>query len=474
MPDQQHYQTLVEVKDFLFTNNERYTKLLNEVKSFLEKLKSTYAANQIYRCYSRVDNRHETNEFKSIDKITSKITHWRKTTPDAKLQSLHDIVGVSIVVFYEDDIDIVFKSIKTNCKSNNFEISPYRGGEETRRYTKYGYHAQHLVLESRSPNLKGLKCEVQIKTLLHDAWQAKTHDLIYKPQGELGVEHRHIMESFGESIQAIEIQSQTIRKLVTQDWEEEEDLRHAARITVIDWHEGREFKSIEIEKQFEKLLEIMQSKIDLLKCCDINDSLIRYLTNEISSLKNTDGGLEAAWPLIVCLASIRQDNHLNYLAKEYLDDWFEKYEDRVKACLYKSFSYHMIGERTEAIREIEEFLPQSNLKNIDYRTLKFNLVYYLIEEAGYLPRHSKEIKQKCDRYMRELEAENWEGLQEIAVLDTKGYYQIVFGETREEIEKGIRACQAARATSEHTSDRGKLFHQMHERIGWRRYLRSRP
>ncbi len=473
MPDNDSYKIKAEIKDFIYNNNDRYIKLLTDVKNFLSNLKSEHAHDQIYRVYSRADNRNATNEFKSTERVSLKLTRWRQEDNNVKIHHIHDIIGASIVVFYEDSIDKVFKIIKKNCKNYNLEISLYRGKEETKRYTNNGYHAQHFVLESRSPNLRGLKCEVQIKTLLHDAWQAKTHDLIYKPQGELNSNHKKIMESFGESIQAIEIQSETIRKIVTQDWEDEEDLRHAARITLIDWLEKKTFEDENINRSYQKIINVMLTRMQTIKSCKLNDHLIKHLIEEISFLRSKGSGIDAAWPLMVSLSSIRQDNHLNYLAKEYLDDWLRKIDNPALACLYKSFSYHMIGERIEAINEIDQFLMRSNLDNQDHRNLKFNLLYYLIEEASYSSESIKALKEKCDRYILYLDTHNWEGIPDASVKDTKGYYQIVFGSTRAEIEKGIRTCQEAISRSEDDNQSRKSFSGLHERIGWRRYLRAR-
>jgi hypothetical protein len=319
----------------------------------------------------------------------------------------------------------------------------------------------------------GLKCEVQIKTLLHDAWHNKTHDLTYKPPGDLGEEHIKIMESFGESIQAIEIQSEMIRTLVTQDWKEEDDLRHSARIAMIDWLEDRDFGEQEVTESYRRILAIIQTERERIKTCSIVDDLVRNVINQIRSLRTREGGLDAAWPLMVYVSSIRPDNHLNHMAKEYLRDWLKKEPNEALTSLYKSFTYYMIGERGEAIREIGEFLRNSDLNDRDHRKLKFNLLYYLIEEASYSADRATEIRKRCDDLIEDLQLHDGTDLPETAVKDTLGYYSIVFGSTREDIERGIRLCQAAYSAKTNAVVNSERFMVLHERIGWRRYLRAR-
>ena len=474
MTDSNSQDILFEVRGFLFENSPKYLTLLREVRNFLNELRADIASTQIYRLYSRKDNRDESDEFKSIEKIAAKLARWRqKYGNDRQVKDIHDIIGISVVVFYDSDISKVFSLMKEKYDEYNIAIFRYLSGEETIRYKDYGYHAQHLVLTSLSPSLIGLKCEVQIKTLLHDAWHNKTHDLTYKPPGDLGEEHIKIMESFGESIQAIEIQSEMIRTLVTQDWKEEDDLRHAARVAMIDWLEDKDFGQEEITENYNKVLSAIQAQRDRLKTCSIVDDLVRNIINQIRSLRSIDGGLDAAWPLMVYVSSIRPDNHLNHMAKEYLRDWLKKEENDALAALYKSFTYYMIGERAEAIRESRRIFEISHVEDRDHRKLKFNLLYYLIEEASYSAHRATELKKRCDALIEELQLRNGTDLPDPAIKDTLGYYGIVFGSTREDIEKGIRLCQAAYAAKTGGQGQGERFMVLHERIGWRRYLRAR-
>lgn len=356
MTENNHQNIISEVKDFMYENGPKYLKLLREVRLFLSKLQSDLSENKIYRIYSRKENLHDRDEFKTPDRTALKLARWRRDVdPDTEPRDIHDIVAVSVVVFYDSDIDDIFSLIKRKCVRHHLSIHPYLSGEESSHYKENGYHARHLVLTSSHPTLIGLKCEIQIKTLLHDAWHAKTHDLTYKPSGDLRDEHRRIMESFGESIQALEVQSEMVRTMMTEDWIEEEEMRHTARVAIFDWLEEREFKSEAVSSSYKRILATIHGARERLKRCSIVDDFLRRIVQDIRDLRNLDGGLEAAWPLMVYVSGVRADNNLNYIAKEYVRDWLRQEKSPALATLFRSFAYHMIGERSERSRRLKPF-----------------------------------------------------------------------------------------------------------------------
>jgi ppGpp synthetase/RelA/SpoT-type nucleotidyltranferase len=470
MSEYDSYIVSNEVAAFLEEHREKYRKLLNNVKIYIDHLKDDTCKEHVYRTYSRRDNKNETSEFKDTNKIALKLIKWRNRYPHPSMpRDIHDIIGVSIVVYYESDIGQVIGCIKESCEKHNLRIYPYNSGEETRLYTRYGYHAEHLVVVSLNPELHGLKCEIQIKTLLHDAWHAKIHDLIYKPQGYLSSEHKEIMESFGESIQAIEKQSQTIRKLVTQEWQDAAELRHVARTTMIDWLKEKKFEDKTVNRQYKSILKEIQTNKNYIRDCNIKDKTIVDLIGKVTDLKNKNNGLDAAWRLMVGIASVRRDILLNHIAKEFLRDWLKSLDNPALSAFYASFAYYNMGERAGAIKELTEFLRQSNTHESLHTILKFNLFYYLLEEASCSWQDVSDVQTRCDNLKEELEAENWQEIPEETRNGTIGYYHIVFGRTRDDIRQGIYKCRE----SDGSGILNSTYVQMHEEIGWRRYFNVR-
>lgn len=60
-------------------------------------------------------------------------------------------------------------------------------------------------------------CEIQIKTLLHDAWGAKTHDLTYKPSGKIGAELLTSFELLGNNLANLDQQSDALRQSILRN-----------------------------------------------------------------------------------------------------------------------------------------------------------------------------------------------------------------------------------------------------------------
>jgi ppGpp synthetase/RelA/SpoT-type nucleotidyltranferase len=79
--------------------------------------------------------------------------------------------------------------------------------------------------------MRGLICEIQVKTLLDDGWATKTHDLTYKPRQGVSVnpELKAQVNILGDSIQLIERQSDIVRKLIEHQWSRDRQRRAAAQ-----------------------------------------------------------------------------------------------------------------------------------------------------------------------------------------------------------------------------------------------------
>jgi ppGpp synthetase/RelA/SpoT-type nucleotidyltranferase len=97
---------------------------------------------------------------------------------------LSDILGIRIICPFLDDIDIVEKELA--AKFTVLEIE--RKGAE-RSFSEFGYESIHILIElpevilksfpkNRVP--KGLICEIQVRTILQDAWAEVEHELVYK------------------------------------------------------------------------------------------------------------------------------------------------------------------------------------------------------------------------------------------------------------------------------------------------------
>jgi len=102
------------------------------------------------------------------------------------LGDLKDLAGCRVIFYLESDIEtFVYKAYEAFGKKN---ILDYKN-----KISTDSYNAVHLVVclgedRIKHPEYKrfeGVKCEIQLTTVLHHAWSEMEHDLVYKPQKEL-------------------------------------------------------------------------------------------------------------------------------------------------------------------------------------------------------------------------------------------------------------------------------------------------
>lgn len=101
----------------------------------------------------------------------------------ANIEQIHDLVGLRVVTYFEDGVLDVAGLIEktysidwTHSVDKGKQLNP----------TQFGYRSLHYVcavpehLEHLSGNLRGLKFEIQIRSILQHAWAQMEHDLGYK------------------------------------------------------------------------------------------------------------------------------------------------------------------------------------------------------------------------------------------------------------------------------------------------------
>ena len=101
------------------------------------------------------------------------------------LDDITDLVGLRVITYFSDTVDDVKKLI-----GEEFEIDTRNSVDKRIAETaeRFGYASLHLVVSLNKSRLaltenkryKGLKCEVQVRTVLQHAWAEIEHDLGYK------------------------------------------------------------------------------------------------------------------------------------------------------------------------------------------------------------------------------------------------------------------------------------------------------
>lgn len=101
----------------------------------------------------------------------------------------NDLAGCRIIFYYNDDVSMFLKSglIPDNFKVH-WDKSKIHGPKDTVLSANDYYTAHHYIIElndnrsnlSEYARFKGLKCEIQIQTVLNHSWAETAHNITYK------------------------------------------------------------------------------------------------------------------------------------------------------------------------------------------------------------------------------------------------------------------------------------------------------
>lgn len=157
------------------------TKLFEDFKAKLESILS-----ELLKAES-INPHQITCRVKDSDKLKRKIE--RKGDKYTCLNDITDIVGLRIIAYFEDDVDIIAEIVRKEFKIDEPSSVDKRKLETDR----FGYQSLHYVVSLNSDRAKitenkkysDLKAEIQIRSVLQHAWAEIEHDLGYKSEIEI-------------------------------------------------------------------------------------------------------------------------------------------------------------------------------------------------------------------------------------------------------------------------------------------------
>ncbi len=195
---------------------DSYFSYLNTIKERIEKkLKEKIVISSIPIYKSRI---------KSFDSYYRKIERVKKTEIFSanKFICITDIIGIRIICPFLEDLSIVKDQIKKDFDVKEVEI---KGSENN--FREFGYESIHIIIgipsdcvACNSNELKmkddvipqNLVCEIQIRTILQDAWAEVEHELIYKNEfSPFDMPLRRKLASINASLSLADIIFQEIR-----------------------------------------------------------------------------------------------------------------------------------------------------------------------------------------------------------------------------------------------------------------------
>ena len=175
------FTVAVPDKNRIYTTYSSYSGVFHEVLEKVEtKLKSVIHLASMPTYKSRI---------KSFPSYYKKILRQKSEEARAgkSLVTLTDMMGIRVICAFLEDLDVVQSQIS---KAFNVKEIERKGAEQSVR--EFGYESVHILVEipedckpvkNTSPVLpQETVCEIQIRTILQDAWAEVEHELIYKSE----------------------------------------------------------------------------------------------------------------------------------------------------------------------------------------------------------------------------------------------------------------------------------------------------
>ena len=164
---------------------ESYTDYFSEIMSkVIERLQQNVKLSAQPTYKSRV---------KSFNSYYKKVLRLKpeQLEENKSLIYLTDMMGIRMICAFLEDINLGLEQIKQIFEIKEVEV---KGAEK--KFSEFGYESIHVLIkipESCIPKLEGkykdllpitdeIVCEIQIRTILQDAWAEVEHELIYKTE----------------------------------------------------------------------------------------------------------------------------------------------------------------------------------------------------------------------------------------------------------------------------------------------------
>ncbi|MBO4404172.1 MAG: tetratricopeptide repeat protein [Treponema sp.] len=172
---------LVPDKNKIQSLYDSYSKVFSEVLENMEaKLKSTIKLASMPTYKARI---------KSFKSYYKKILRQKpdESKQSSSLVTLTDMIGIRVICAFIEDLREVERQVSAHFTVKEIER---KGAEQS--FREFGYESIHILVKippecmpkkNTSPALpEDIVCEIQIRTILQDAWAEVEHELIYKSE----------------------------------------------------------------------------------------------------------------------------------------------------------------------------------------------------------------------------------------------------------------------------------------------------
>jgi putative GTP pyrophosphokinase len=256
-------------------NKQMYSIMCDEVKFILTK--SILSAN--------IEVASITARTKTEASFCEKI--HRKNYKDP-FHEITDFSGARIVFLYASD-----RGKLENIIESEFKVIEKADKVQGSDVDQFGYGALHYLvklksdyLKARYPELENLVCEIQVRTILQDAWAVVAHHLSYKQESDIPQHLRRKLNALSGLFETADDQFETIR-----------ELRSKYQKSVSEKIENNQEESLESEIELDNLKAYLSWKFPNRKKSDsstMSEAIHELKSFGYTTLKQLDEIIEQA------------------------------------------------------------------------------------------------------------------------------------------------------------------------------------
>jgi ppGpp synthetase/RelA/SpoT-type nucleotidyltranferase len=314
------------IKQFLDVRPE-YEQLCTEVEYILRKKVASI----------NVETSFVGSRAKTLNSFLEKL---KRKSYDDPFSQLTDLAGARVVCLYNNDIPKIVEIIRSE-----FNIIEEINKLEELDSNKFGYIGRHFIVQlgrtsfgARYDDLKEMKCEIQVRTVVQDAWSIIQHHMAYKNEAQVPRKLIRKLNSLAGLFETVDDQFEMIRTqrdsyvdVVRESTSEAEkfldnDLNYDSFIEFMNWRYPER-----TDLHFENQISIV---VDALKSAEFNylGQLDQYLdknqalTDKIASMyteTEEDYDLSPAVEVAIAL-SINPEWRTNFPWSQKWLDLFEQ------------------------------------------------------------------------------------------------------------------------------------------------------
>lgn len=286
---------------------------------------------------------------KTLESFCEKIHRKNYNKP---FELITDFAGARIVFLYEKDRNEIEEAIEASFEIIE-KVDKILDSEEDR----FGYGALHYIVKlkdnhtgARYDEIKSFCCEIQVRTILQDAWSVVAHHLSYKQESDVPKHLRRKLNALSGLFETADDQFQYIR-----------DARNNYRTQVTDAIEHNDIDILSQDIEVDSLLAFLKWKMPERKQDSASDiaeltseikqcgiSSLGELQNVLNRTKEARSACEAAYPpydpelssdtTFSVVGEIRQA--LQFAYDDYFDTLHESFAESSR--LEKSEFMHLV------------------------------------------------------------------------------------------------------------------------------------